>query len=94
MAKVKRKYTPIGDEWIPANEAVAQLARYHASRTKRLFAYDGDGLAELQLAIQCGYATCGLLCRSDGTQERSSGRPIYDTTPPSWPSATIGNAAR
>ena len=69
MAQAETKYTPIGDKWIPSNEAVAQLAHFHASHTERLYAYDGDGFAEMQLAIQCGLITCGLLVLSDGTQE-------------------------
>ena len=69
MAQAETKYTPIGDEWIPSSEAVARLVRFHASRPEQLFKYDGDGVAEMQLAISCGFITCGLLVLPDQTQE-------------------------
>jgi hypothetical protein len=65
MVEADQKY--IADR-IPSNEAVAQVAHFHASRPERLYAYDGDGLAETLLAVG-PFITHGLLLLPDGTEE-------------------------
>jgi hypothetical protein len=65
MAEADQKYIA---DWIRSNEAMAQIAHFHASRLERLYAYDGDGLAETQLAVG-PFITRGLLLLPDGTEK-------------------------